>query len=223
MAFFGGSTGVIYRQFSITIVSAMTLSLIIALDFYAVALRHAVLEPYSEEHAKHENRLFTAFNRMFKSNNAKYEKTVAKITRQTTRYLWIFLGIVILMGIIFMRIPTSFLPEEDQGIFFVQVNTPAGATIERTQKALDEIRDYLLTQEKDAVEGVFTVSGFSFGGHGQSSGLAFVRLRDWSKRGGGKNSVQAVAGRAMGRFFQIKRCLSRLSLAPPAVLELGNA
>jgi multidrug efflux pump len=221
MAFFGGSTGVIYRQFSITIVSAMSLSLLVALIF-TPALCATVLKPYAEDHGENTNRFFAAFNRLFKKSNERYEKTVVNVTRQTTRYLWIYLGIVIVMAFIFLRIPTSFLPEEDQGIFFVQVNTPAGATIERTQKALDEIRDYLLTQEKEAVEGVFTVSGFSFGGHGQSSGLAFVRLRDWSKRPGAKNKVQAVAGRAMGRFFQIKDAFA-FAFAPPAVLELGNA
>jgi len=221
MAFFGGSTGVIYRQFSITIVSSMTLSLLIALMF-TPSLCATLLEPYAENHHETKNQVFSTFNRWFKTGNQRYEKSVFVITHQPKRYLWIYGVLVGAMALLFLRIPTSFLPDEDQGIFFVQVNTPPGATIERTQKALDEIREYLITQEKDAVAGVFTVSGFSFGGHGQSSGLAFVRLKDWSERHGKKNSVQAVAGRAMGRFMQIKDAFA-FAFAPPAVLELGNA
>ena len=221
MAFFGGSTGVIYRQFSITIVSAMLLSLLMAMIF-TPSLCATLLKPYSQEEETHKNRFFHAFNDFFKRNNAKYERSVGRITRQTAKYLWIYGAIVLGMALLFLRLPTSFLPEEDQGIFFVQVNTPPGATLARTQAVLDEIREYLMTQEKDAVEGVFTVSGFSFGGHGQSSGIAFVRLKDWAKRGGAKNKVQDVTGRAMGRFMQIRDAFA-FAFAPPAVLELGNA
>ena len=148
MAFFGGSTGVIYRQFSITLVSSMSLSLLMALIF-TPSLCATLLEPYAENHHETKNQLFTTFNRWFQQGNARYEKSVFLVTHQPKRYLWIYLGIVAVMALLFMRIPTSFLPDEDQGIFFVAVNTPPGATLERTQKALDEeIREYLMTQEK---------------------------------------------------------------------------
>jgi multidrug efflux pump len=221
MAFFGGSTGVIYRQFSITIVSAMGLSLLVALIF-TPSLCATMLEPYDHQHAPHQNRFFGWFNRFFQRSNGKYERGVAGAIRHKGRYFIIYAVVVILLGLLFMRIPTSFLPDEDQGLFFCQVTTPVGATLDRTQKVLDEMRNYLLTDEKDSVQAVFTVAGFSFAGRGQNSGIAFVLLKDWSERGGGKNGVQAVAGRAMGRFMQIKDALA-FAFAPPAVLEMGNA
>ncbi len=221
MAFFGGSTGVIYRQFSITIVSAMSLSLLVAMIF-TPSLCATLLLPPTQTHEQDLNRFFTWFNRHFKQSNDKYARTVSTITRQTKKYLWIYLGVVAVMSLLFLRIPTSFLPEEDQGLFFVQVNTPAGATLERTEKVLAQIRDYMLNQEKDSVASIFTVSGFSFGGHGQSSGLAFVKLKDWSERRRSKMAVQAITGRAMGYFFSIKDAFA-FAFAPPAVLELGNA
>jgi len=221
MAFFGGSTGVIYRQFSITIVSAMLLSLVVALIF-TPSLCATLLQPVTAGHQKAPNRFFDTFNEWFKRNNDRYAGTVGRITVRPKRYLWIFVVIIILALILFHWIPTSFLPDEDQGLFFAQVNTPPGATIERTEKALSDIRDYLMTQESKAVYSVFTVSGFSFGGHGQSSGLAFIKLKDWSERSGSANSAQAVAGRAMGHFMQIRDALA-FAFAPPAVLELGNA
>ena len=220
MAFFGGSTGVIYRQFSITIVSAMSLSLLVALIFTPSLCATLLTKADAVPHAR--NRFFAAFNRFFKSSNKKYEASVGRITQRPGRYLWIYLAIVVVMGLLFVRIPTSFLPEEDQGLFFAMVNTPTGATSARTEKTLDDMREYFLTQEKDSVEGVFTVAGFSFAGRGQNSGIAFIRLKDWSKRGGGKNKAQAIVGRAMGRFMQFRDAMA-FAFAPPAVLELGNA
>jgi hydrophobe/amphiphile efflux-1 (HAE1) family protein len=126
------------------------------------------------------------------------------------------------MGLLFVRVPTSFLPDEDQGILFVQVVAPPGAASELTQQALNEARDYFLKDEKDLVSGVFTVNGFSFGGHGQNAGLVFVRLKEWSQRPGSKNSVFALAGRANQRFHQIRGAFV-VAFAPPAALELGNA
>jgi len=126
------------------------------------------------------------------------------------------------MAVLFTRIPSSFLPDEDQGIMFAQVNTPPGATKERTEKVLAEMRDFFLNDEKQAVEGVFTVSGFSFGGRGQSSGLLFVRLKPWNVRPGAHNRVQAIADRATQRFKKIADAKA-VAFAPPAALELGNA
>jgi multidrug efflux pump len=221
MAFFSGSTGVIYRQFSITLVSAMTLSVLVALIF-TPALCATILEPVEKGHQEKKRGFFGLFNRTFNFGNRCYESGVKRILRLTLPFLAIYIAIIIGMGYLFTRVPTAFLPDEDQGIMFVQVNTPVGATMGRTSDVLDEIRDYFLTQEKDSVEGVFTVTGFSFGGRGQSSGLAFIRLKPWSERVGENHRVQAIAARAMGRFARIKDAMA-FAFAPPAVLELGNA
>ncbi len=221
MSFFGGSTGVIYRQFSITMVSAMGLSVLVALIF-TPALCATILK--APDKAKHEKRgFFGWFNRNFDRGNRKYERGVMHVTGRTGRYLIVFVVIVVLMGVLFTRVPSSFLPDEDQGIMFAQVNTPPGATKERTEKALAQVRDYFLNNEKQAVEGVFTVAGFSFGGHGQSAGLVFVRMKPWGDRPGANNRVQAVAGRASKFFAANIKDAQAFGFAPPAVLELGNA
>jgi hydrophobe/amphiphile efflux-1 (HAE1) family protein len=220
MAFFGGSTGVIYRQFSITMVSAMTLSVVVALIF-TPALCATLLKP--PEKAHHEKRgFFGWFNRHFERGNRAYEGAVSRVVNRTGRYLIVFVVIVGVMALLFMRIPKSFLPDEDQGILFAQVTTPAGATNERTAKALAEVRDYFLKDEKQAVEGVFTISGFNFAGHGQTSGLVFIRLKPWADRPGARNRVQAIAARASQRFSKIDDAQA-FAFAPPAVFELGNA
>jgi multidrug efflux pump len=220
MAFFGGSTGVIYRQFSITMVSAMALSVLVALIF-TPALCATLLEPPEKGH-REKRGFFGWFNRHFERGNRKYEGAVLRVVNRTGRYLIAFAVIVGVMALLFIRIPKSFLPDEDQGILFAQVTTPAGATIERTSKALDEVRDYFLKDEKQAVEGVFTVSGFNFAGHGQTSGLVFVRMKPWADRPGTRNRVQAVAARATQRFRKIDDARA-FAFAPPAVFELGNA
>jgi multidrug efflux pump len=220
MAFFGGSTGVIYRQFSITMVSAMTLSVVVALIF-TPALCATLLKPPEKGH--HEKRgFFGWFNRHFERGNRAYEGAVSRVVNRTGRYLIVFVVIVGVMALLFMRIPKSFLPDEDQGILFAQVTTPAGATNERTAKALADVRDYFLKDEKQAVEGVFTISGFNFAGHGQTSGLAFIRLKPWADRPGARNRVQAIAARASQRFKKIEDAQA-FAFAPPAVFELGNA
>jgi hydrophobe/amphiphile efflux-1 (HAE1) family protein len=221
MAFFPGSTGVIYRQFSITLVSAMSLSVLVALIF-TPALCATILKPVEKGHKEKQRGFFGLFNRTFNRGNRYYESGVKHILRLTIPFLVIYAVLVVGMGYLFTRVPTAFLPEEDQGILFVQVNTPVGSTKGRTSDVLDQIRDYFLTQEKDSVEGVFTVTGFSFGGRGQSSGLAFIRLKPWDQRPGLQHRVQAIAGRAMHRFAQIKDALA-FAFAPPAVIELGNA
>ena len=170
MAFFAGSTGVIYRQFSITMVSAMTLSVLVALIF-TPALCATLLKPKAHGQQPRGG-FFGWFNRTFERGNKGYERGVVHVIHRPGRYLLIYLVIVIVMAVLFVRVPSSFLPDEDQGILFAQVTSPPGATLERTEASLASIRDYFLNEEKGAVEGVFTVPGFNFAGHGQSSGLA---------------------------------------------------
>jgi hydrophobe/amphiphile efflux-1 (HAE1) family protein len=221
MAFFGGSTGVIYRQFSITIVSAMTLSVMVALIF-TPSLCATLLKPRVAEAHVRERGFFGWFNRGFNRMNRGYERGVTHVTGRTRRYFLVYGVIVVAMGLLFVRVPKSFLPDEDQGILFIQVSAPPGAASELTQRALDDVRDYFLKDEAALVSGVFTVNGFSFGGHGQNAGLVFVRLKDWSQRSGSKNSVFALAGRANQHFHQIRGAFV-VAFAPPAALELGNA
>ncbi|HUB67917.1 MAG TPA: efflux RND transporter permease subunit [Candidatus Methylacidiphilales bacterium] len=221
MAFFPGSTGVIYRQFSITMVSAMILSVLVAL-FFTPALCATILQPVEKGHTEKTRGLFGLFNRTFRRGNQLFESLVQHILGRAGVFLAIYAVIVLAMAYFFTRVPTAFLPDEDQGFLFVQVNTPVGSTVHHTAEVLDQVRDYFLTQEKDSVAGVFTVTGFSFGGRGQSSGLAFIRLKPWDERPGAQHRVQAIVGRAMGRFMQIKSALV-FAFAPPAVLELGNA
>jgi multidrug efflux pump len=219
MAFFSGSTGVIYRQFSVTIVSAMILSVIVALIF-TPALCATLLKP--RDHDTPHRGLFGLFNRGFDRSNRAYGRGVGGLIRRPIRALLVFIVIVGAMVFLYVQIPGGFLPDEDQGVMFVQVSEPPGATAGRTQAVLDQVRNYFLTKDKDTVEGVFTVNGFSFGGQGQNAGLAFVRLKNWSQRPGPGNTVQAIAGRAMGYFSTIKDAFV-FAFAPPAVLELGNA
>ncbi len=221
MAFFSGSTGVIYRQFSVTIVSAMALSVMVALIF-TPSLCATLLRPPDADAQERERGFFGWFNRGFASMNRGYYRGVEYMTSRTGRYLLVYLAIVVAMGLLFVRVPRSFLPDEDQGILFVQVNAPAGSSAEVTQRSLNQARDYFLQDEKALVSGVFTVNGFSFGGHGQSAGLVFVRLKPWSDRPGKSNSVFAVAARA-NRYFQQLRGAFVIAFAPPAALELGNA
>jgi multidrug efflux pump len=220
MAFIGGSTGVIYRQFSITIVSSMALSVLVALIF-TPALCATLLRKPEAGHAGRRG-LFGWFNRNFDRSNRKYTKIVDVAIRHPALSLPLFGGIVATMAVVFLRIPTGFLPDEDQGVMFVQVTAPPGATTVRTQAVLDEVADYFHKDEATSVLGVFVVSGFSFGGRGQNTGLAFVKLRDWSERPGEQNRVQEIARRANARFRQIKDA-QVVAFAPPAVLELGNA
>ena len=221
MAFFGGSTGVIYRQFSITIIAAMSLSVLVALIF-TPALCATLLRPRGEVTHERERGFFGWFNRGFGRMTAGYERGVGHVSRRIGRYFLIYAAIVVAMGFLFVRVPTSILPDEDQGILFVQVSAPPGTASELTQRTLDEVRNYFLEDEKDLVSGVFSVNGFSFGGRGQNSGLLFVRLKDWADRQGSRNSVFAMANRANARFHQIRSAMV-VAFAPPALLELGNA
>ncbi|OEC52986.1 MULTISPECIES: efflux RND transporter permease subunit [Pseudomonadaceae] len=220
MAFFGGSTGVIYRQFSITIVSAMALSVLVALVF-TPALCATLLKPVHGGH--HEKRgFFGWFNRTFDRSVRGYERGVRSILTRKLPYLLMYVVILGVMAWLFTRIPTAFLPEEDQGVLFAQVQTPSGASAERTQVVVDQMREYLLTQEKDTVKSVFTVTGFNFAGRGQSSGMAFIMLKPWNERPGAEHSVFALANRAQMHFFSFRDAMV-FAFAPPAVMELGNA
>ncbi|EIJ8961517.1 efflux RND transporter permease subunit [Salmonella enterica] len=221
MAFFGGSTGAIYRQFSITIVSAMALSILVAL-ILTPALCATLLKPVSAEHHEKKSGFFGWFNARFDHSVNHYTNSVSGIVRNTGRYLIIYLLIVVGMAVLFLRLPTSFLPEEDQGVFLTMIQLPSGATQERTQKVLDQVTHYYLNNEKANVESVFTVNGFSFSGQGQNSGMAFVSLKPWEERSGEKNSVEAVIARATRAFSQIRDGLE-FPFNMPAIVELGTA
>lgn len=220
MAFFGGSTGVIYRQFSITIVSSMVLSVLVAL-ILTPALCATLLKPVKQGH--HEKRgFFGWFNRKFESGQHRYERSVAAVIRHKVPFLLLYLLIVGVMVFLFTRIQSSFLPEEDQGVIFAQVTTPPGSSAERTQKVLDTMREMMMKNDSSAVSSMFTVNGFNFAGRGQSSGLAFIQLKPWEQRPDAKDGASAVAGRAMGYLSGIKDAIV-YAIVPPAVLELGNA
>ncbi|NTX85945.1 efflux RND transporter permease subunit [Citrobacter youngae] len=221
MAFFGGSTGAIYRQFSITIVSAMALSVLVAL-ILTPALCATLLKPVPAEHHEKKSGFFGWFNAKFDHSVNHYTNSVSGIVRKTGRYLVVYLIIVIGMAVLFMRLPTSFLPEEDQGVFMTMIQLPAGATQERTQKVLDQVTQYYLNNEKANVASVFTVNGFSFSGQGQNSGLAFVSLKPWDERSGEENSAEAVIARATRAFSQIRDGLV-FPFNMPAIVELGTA
>ncbi|KUM27849.1 multidrug transporter [Mesorhizobium loti] len=218
MAFFGGSTGIIYRQFSVTIVSAMALSVLVALVL-TPALCATILRP-PKDHATQKGP-FGWFNRAFDRGTTAYRDGSHGIIDRGKRFLIVFLAIVIAMGWMFARLPSSFLPEEDQGILITSVQLPTGATQDRTERVLAKVTDHYLNEEKDAVEGVFTASGFGFGGAGQNVGIAFVRLKDFDKRKTPALAAKAVAGRAMGAFSKI-RDAQVFALAPPAIQGFGN-
>ena len=221
MAFFGGSTGVIYRQFSITIVSAMVLSVLVAM-ILTPALCATMLKPIAKGDHGEKKGFFGWFNKKFDQSTHHYTDSVGNILRSTGRYLLIYLLIVVGMALLFIRLPTSFLPEEDQGVFLTMAQLPAGATQERTQKVLDEVSHYYLTKEKANVNSVFTVNGFGFAGRGQNTGLAFISLKDWGDRPGAENKVPAIAARAMRAFSTIQDGLV-FPFNLPAIVELGTA
>lgn len=225
MAFFGGSTGVIYRQFSITIVSAMILSVLVAM-ILTPALCATLLKPVPKGHHPGEygwfKGFFRWFNKMFERARAQYESIVGNSFRKPVRYLLIYGSIVAVMAILFVRLPTAFLPDEDQGFIICQIQLPAGATQERTLKMIEQVEKHFLENEQKTVESLITVAGFSFAGRGQNMGLAFVKLKDWELRKTKDLKAPAVAGRAMGAFSQFKDGMA-FAFSPPAVVELGQA
>ncbi|HHD7473770.1 TPA: efflux RND transporter permease subunit [Klebsiella oxytoca] len=219
MAFFGASTGIIYRQFSITIVSAMVLSVLMALIF-TPALCATLLKPV--DHGKKNKGFAGWFNRKFDSGTTRYTRGVNGIIQRRGLFMLVYVGIVVFTGFLFMKLPSTFLPEEDQAVLMVQATLPQNASAERTQQVLREITNYYLVNEKDAVDSVFAVNGFSFAGRGQNSAMAFVRLKSWDKRKSANLKVDAVAGRTMAYFAKMKDA-SVIAMVPPAVMELGNS
>jgi multidrug efflux pump len=220
MAFFGGSVGVIYRQFSITIISSMTLSVIVALVL-TPALCATMLRPHTAA-TKAQHGFYGAFNRWFNSLSGRYQKSVHRLVLKPARYLFIYGGAVLLMAFLFVRLPSAFLPEEDQGLLFVQVQLPPAASRERTIEVLKVVEKYFLEEEKECVESLMTVAGYSFSGLGQNSAMAFVRLRDWEERTGREQRVPAIQSRSMRFLSQIQEA-QIFVFAPPAVMELGSA
>ena len=227
MAFFSGSTGVIYRQFSITIIAAMLLSVVVALVLTPV-LCASFLKPVPKGHEPAEGAVwflrpfFKRFDRFFFFSRDRYLGLVSHSLSKKFRYLVIFVLIVAAMGFLFKRMPTAYLPDEDQGILMVQVLLPGGSTLEQTGEVMARVRDYFLDHEKDSVASCMTVSGRNFSGRGQNAGMAFIKLKDWDLRKRPDLKVTALAGRAMGVFSRIRNAMI-YAFPPPAVIELGIA
>jgi multidrug efflux pump len=219
MAFFSGSVGVIYRQFSVTIVSAMLLSVLVAL-ILTPALCASILRR-RDTHATHRGPLGW-FNRIFERGTRACRRGAEGVIARSVRFLLVFLLIVAGVGVLFLRLPSSFLPQEDQGILLTLVQLPVGATQDRTLRVLAKVRDHYMKDEEAAVEGVFTVAGFSFSGQGQNVGLVFVRLKPFAQRTSPTLSANTVAGRAM-RLFMTYKDARVFALAPPAIQGMGNA
>ncbi|MBO6579767.1 MAG: efflux RND transporter permease subunit [Thalassospira sp.] len=220
MAFFAGSTGAIYRQFSVTIVSAMALSVVVAIVL-TPALCATMLKPGHEDPSKKKGP-FGWFNRGFDKTNNFYQGSVGHVVNRKWRYLFVYGILVAALIALFGRLPGSFLPEEDQGIMFAMVQLPAGASQERTVDVLKKLETHFMENEAENIDGLFTVAGFSFAGSGQNAGIAFVNLKDWSERTRPDQSVDAVIGRAYGAFAGIREAMV-FAFAPPAIIELGTA
>ncbi|CAM3081882.1 efflux RND transporter permease subunit [Rariglobus hedericola] len=221
MAFFGGSTGVIYRQFSITIVSAMALSVIVAIVL-TPALCATMLKPIAKGHHASDRGFFGWFNKIFDRNADRYAKGVGGLVKRGKRSMLVYTILLVVLGWLFVRTPTGFLPAEDQGIMYVQAQLPPGSTVAQSLAVLEKIEHHFLVDEKESVEGMFGVTGFSFSGSGQNQVFGFVRLKDWDERKRADQKVDAIQKRAMGKFSQIKEAFT-VAFVPPAVFELGSA
>jgi len=218
MAFFGGSVGVIYRQFSITLIAAMSLSVVVALTL-TPALCATMLK---QAHGEKRTGFFGLFNRGYAGANRVYMRIAGVMVRRRRLAMVAFVGLVGLLAALFGRMPTGFLPQEDQGLLYASVVLPPGSTQEQTRAVMEKLTHQFNEVEKESVEGLLTVNGFSFGGRGQNSGLAFVKLRDWSERKDPKRKAAAVAGRVMGALSKVKEA-QIFVFAPPAISELGTA
>ncbi len=221
MAFFGGSTGVIYRQFSVTIVAAMVLSVLVAMVLTPV-LCATLLKPVDRNHARATTGFFGVFNRWFDRGNSRYQRAVHGILGRRRRYMIVYAVIVAIVAFAFTKIATGFLPDEDQGSMFALVQLPPGATQDRTLAVIEQVEHHLLVDQKEAVESVLAVTGFSFAGGGQNYGMAFVKLRPWDERQREDLQVSGVTAKAM-QFFATIKDARVFAIAPPAVAELGNA
>ncbi|HSO66805.1 MAG TPA: efflux RND transporter permease subunit, partial [Desulfatirhabdiaceae bacterium] len=228
MIFFKGSTGVIYRQFSVTIIAAMLLSVVVALILTPV-LCASLLKPIPAGHQPADNTVFFLrpffrwFDRTFFRLRDLYVRLVGWSFTRKFRYILVYLILVTGVNVLLLKMPTAYLPDEDQGILMVQTILPANATLEQTKAVLEnKVKKHFLEDEKDAVVSCMTVAGISFAGRGQNMGLAFVRMKDWALRDHPGVKVQAVAGRAMKAFSQIREAMV-FGFPPPPVIELGNA
>jgi multidrug efflux pump len=220
MAFFGGTVGAIYRQFSITVVSAMVLSVLVAM-ILTPALCASLLKPVSAGHHQRGG-FFGWFNRLFTRNTQRYEQRVAKLLRQAGRWLLLYLGIIAIMAFLFLRLPTSFLPLEDRGIFTTQVQLPPGSTQQQTLKVVQKVEHYYLSHEKENIESVFATVGSGPGGNGQNVARLFIRLKNWEERSDADRSSFAIIERATKAFRQIKEARV-IASSPPAITGMGNA
>jgi multidrug efflux pump len=219
MAFFSGSTGVIYRQFSITIVASMVLSVVVALTL-TPALCATLLKPHEGEHA--ERGLAGWFNRTFDRLLGRYEGRVTRLLKAPLRWMLLYGLIVAALAVLFVRLPTGFLPTEDQGDVMVQYTLPSGASVSRTLDVAKQVEQHFLNNEKDNTDAIFTISGFSFSGSGQNAGMAFVALKDWSERPGVANRADTISMRAT-RALSSVRDAQIFSLNPPAIQGLGQS
>ncbi|HYP69234.1 MAG TPA: efflux RND transporter permease subunit, partial [Variovorax sp.] len=218
LAFFAGSTGNIYRQFSAVMVASIAFSAFMALSL-TPALCATLLKPVDDDH--HEKKgFFGWFNRSFSRTAKGYESVVARILHRAARYLIIYVAIAGAVVIVFRSLPTSFLPQEDQGYIIVNVQLPPGATQERTLSVMQQVENYILKQPE--VQSMVAVMGFSFSGQGQNAGLAFVTLKDWHERKGEHETADAIAGKAFGALSGIRDAFI-YPLSPPPIPELGNA
>ena len=219
MAFFSGSVGNIYRQFSLSMVSAMVFSAFLALSL-TPALCATLLKPVEAGHHHAKTGFFGWFNRWFASTAKGYESWVGKLIARSGRMLVIFAVLVVVVGWLFYRLPTSFLPNEDQGYILVNVQLPPGATQERTRQVMQQAEGFFLKQPE--VDKMVSVLGFSFSGQGQNAALAFVTLKDWSERKGKEHSAEALAARGFGALMGVRDAFI-FPLVPPSIPELGTA
>ncbi len=227
MAFLGGSTGVIYRQFSATVIAAMLLSVVVALILTPV-LCASLLRPVPKGHEAAETSFFLLrpfflwFDRVFNRLRNKYQAAVGYIISRKLRYLFIYVLLVAALGFLFQRMPTSYLPNEDQGMMYIQATLPVGSTLDQTERVMTQVRKHFLVDEKEAVSACFTLAGRGFSGTGQNVGLGFVTLKDWDLRHRAELKVSALVKRAMARFSKIRNARV-FAFPPPAVRELGQA
>jgi len=218
MAFFGGSTGAVYRQFSITIISAMALSVLVAIIF-SPALCATILKPLNEHHKP--KGFLGMFNRGLERATNKYTGSVQSILKRTGRFGLIYLGLVVVLAVMFARMPSSFIPNEDRGVFLTQMQLPAGSTQEQSFETMQKIENYYL-DEADGIRSVFSVVGFSFSGQGQNAGIAFVRMTDWDERTTPELQIEAIIGKAMGSLSQIREAMV-FAFNLPSIPALGTA
>ena len=223
MAFIGGSTGAIYRQFSITIVSAMVLSVLVAL-FLTPALCATLLKPnpHHEAAANGGGGVFGKFNRGFKVTLARYERWLGWVLRHRWPAMAVYALVVMIMALLYVRLPSGFLPDEDQGYIIALINLPSGAVEERTLDVAKSVEHHFMVDEGKNVDFMFSIVGYSFAGSGQNAGLAFIHFKDWSERKGTQNHAPAIIQRAFGAFSQQRDALI-YPVLPPSVQALGNS